>query len=374
MSRFLFVVPPFVERLRPAQLISWELSIRGHQVTWARSEDLCPKGTTGLLSPAGQLVLWDDVLLPLARRMLPVVRTTVARFEPDALVVDECALAGAAVAHLSGKPWATLVPRSADLTDPLWDLPEIARHVRRRTQQFLVEAGLDCADAGRLDPRRSPHLVVAFSTEELAGAVDDRGERYAFVGPTPRPIAPDVAFNWGWLDRARPLVIASLETPWRQAAPLYRVVADALSSLDVQGVIVAPPDLVRHAPANVVVVPRAPLQALARRAAALVCDGGHDTVCEALVNGIPVVVSPMIAEQPLVAEQVVRAGAGVRVAARSLDPMGLRGALSSALTDPIIRGTALRIRDSFATAGGPFAAADHLERLVNTTATAKRRC
>jgi len=366
VSRFLFVVPSLAERARPTASVGRELARRGHEVAWTGATVAAPP-LGGLRSPAGLLMLWDDFLLPLARDMLPTVRAVADGFRPDALVVDHQALAGAAVGHLSGRPWATVVPTSAGLADPLWDLPEIARGIRRRTRRFLGDAGLDDIAAARLDPQRSPHLVVAFSTEELAGPVDDPSGRHAFVGPSLDARVDDVPFNWARLDGDRPLVVVAIETPpWRRGARIYPVAAEALGSLDVQGVIVGPPDLVADPPPNVAVVPRAPLRALVRRAAAVVCDGGHATVCEALAHGVPLVVAPLLADQPLVADQVVRAGAAVPVTADRVSASDLRWAVRTALTDARLRRHAQRLGDSFTHAGGSSAAADRLEALLLT--------
>lgn len=389
MSRFLFVVPPLLERARPTVCVARELSMRGHEVAWTGPHELVGPmalvgadrrsklhgwGTTaawpvgGLRSPAGLMLLWDDFLLPLAHEMLPEVRSAVEEFEPDALVVDQQALAGAAVGHLYGLPWATIVPSSAGLADPFSDLPEIARRVRHHIHTFMLDAGLDDVAAASMDPQSSPHLVIVFSTEALTGPVGAPSGRHAFVGPfltTP----DDVPFNWGWLDPDRPLVLVSQEVPPRRhGARLYQVAAEALASRDVQAVVVAPPDLVPGPSANVTVVPRAPLRPLARRAAAVVCDGGHGTVCEALVNGVPLVVAPMIGEQPLVAEQVVRAGCALRVAGK-VDARQLGWAVDAVLTDAEVQAVARRVRDSFASAGGSFAAADRLEALVHVASS-----
>ena len=374
MSRYLFVNTPHARPTGPTAAILRELALRGHEVATVTTGEGAAPPLGGLRSPAGLLVLWDDYLLPLARDMLAAVHTVADGFRPDALVVDHQALAGVAVAHLTGLPWATVVPTSAGLADPLWDLPQIARGIRRRTRRFLRDAGLDDIAAARLDPQSSPHLVVACTTEELTGPVDDPAGRYRFVGPCLTTPADDVPFNWARLAGDRPLVVVSPETPpWRHDTRLYPVAAEALAGLDVEAVIVGPPDLVAHPPPNVVVVPRAPLRALARRAAVVVCDAGHDTVCAALTSGVPLVVAPMIAEQPLVAEQVVRSGAAVRVAAGQVTAAQLGRAIHTVLTDTRIRHGAERVRDSFTRAGGPATATVHLETLPHVRAQRRSR-
>ena len=380
MSRFLFVVPPLPDRAPPARAVADELERRGHVVAWTGLDER-PAGdgphpaTTpppgGLRSPTGVLVLWDDFLLPLARDMLPVVHEATTRFAPDALVVDDQALAGAAVALRVGLPWATLVPNSAGLADPLWDLPAIARLVRCRTTHLLRDAGLDGSTAAMIDPRRSPHLVIAFSTEALAGPVDDPAGRYQFVGPhrAPTRADDDVAFDWDRLRDDRPLVIVTLESPPPRSDHLHRVAAEALATLattlDVQGVVVGPADLSVDPSPDLVVAPRVPLRALLRRAAAVVCDAGPTTVGEALAHGVPLVVAPMIGEQPLLAEQVVQAGGAVPANASPVDVPGLAQAIRTALGDDRVRKSAEGLRDSFLDAAGPTAAADRLEGLVS---------
>ena len=97
---------------------------------------------------------------------------------------------------------------------------------------------------------------------------------------------------------------------------------------------------------------------------AVVCHAGHNTVCESLAHGLPLVVAPIRDDQPVVASQVVRAGAGVRVRYGRMSAKSLREAVLSVLGDPSYRRAAERVRDSFRAAGGARAAADALEALA----------
>jgi UDP:flavonoid glycosyltransferase YjiC (YdhE family) len=95
-----------------------------------------------------------------------------------------------------------------------------------------------------------------------------------------------------------------------------------------------------------------------------VTHGGHNTVCEALAHGLPLVVAPIRDDQPIIAGQVEAAGAGVRVKFGRVSTEGLRTAVERALTDPDLRAGAARVQASFAAAGGARTAADRLEALV----------
>jgi UDP:flavonoid glycosyltransferase YjiC (YdhE family) len=121
----------------------------------------------------------------------------------------------------------------------------------------------------------------------------------------------------------------------------------------------------------VVVAPRVLLRQLLRGAAGVVCDAGHTVVCEALDQGVPLVVVPVTADQRIVASQAVRAGTAVRAscarhATHGVDPGRLGRAIETVLTDATLRHGAERVRDSFARAGGATVATDHLEAMLRT--------
>jgi UDP:flavonoid glycosyltransferase YjiC (YdhE family) len=78
------------------------------------------------------------------------------------------------------------------------------------------------------------------------------------------------------------------------------------------------------------------------------------------------VLAPVRDDQPFVADQVVRAGAGVRVKFGRITVPALRQAVSAVLGDPAHREAAVRVGASFVGAGGAAAAADRLDVLLAT--------
>jgi MGT family glycosyltransferase len=97
---------------------------------------------------------------------------------------------------------------------------------------------------------------------------------------------------------------------------------------------------------------------------AVVTHGGHNTTCEALAHGLPLVLAPIRDDQPIVADQVVRAGAGVRVKFGRVRAEQLGAAVDAVLDDPSYRAGAECVQQSFAEAGGAVTAADYLEKLT----------
>jgi MGT family glycosyltransferase len=131
-----------------------------------------------------------------------------------------------------------------------------------------------------------------------------------------------------------------------------------------QAILVAPADLVDSPPDHVLVREFVPQLDLLSHLHAVVSHAGHNTVCEALAHAVPLVVAPIRDDQPVIAGQVINAGAGVRVHFGRVGATELRTAITTVLDDPSYRTAAQRVQASFAEAGGAPTAATHLEKLT----------
>lgn len=387
MGRFLFVVPPMVGHVNPTVPVGLALRARGHDVAWTGPAevvgDVLPDDVDFLpvaLSPSlresiatrapdrrgvnALRHLVAEFLMPLAEDMLPGVLAAVHRTAPDVIIVDQQALAGLAVAEMLGVPWATSATTTATLLDQMELMPRLQEWADGQQRDFLRKAGVDEAVADTVDLRFSPHLVLVFSTEAFVGR-SGFPAHYRFVGPSIGARRDDIPFDWGWIDHDDPTVLVSLGTlNEHNGGRFFTAAAQALATLDVRGLIVAPDGIVDcHAP-NVRVLPRVPQLALMPHLSAVVSHAGHNTVCEALAHGVPLVVAPIRDDQPAIAEQVVNARAGVRVRFRRATPTDIGEALTEVLTNPTLKAAATAVQSSFASAGGPEAAATEIETLV----------
>ncbi|WP_062213608.1 glycosyltransferase [Streptomyces sp. NBRC 109706] len=390
MSRLLLVVPPLVGHINPLVGVAAELRRRGHQVAWAGhaeqiralsgSDDpvyACPMPDVSrppeLTGPAAFRLLWRDLFVPLARTMAPGVRAALDGFRPDLVVSDQHALAGALVAEAAGVPWVTTVSTSAELVDPLAGMPKVAAWLRDLLGRLRAEIG-DPGATG--DPRFSPHGSLAFTSGVLVGDRPLPGPGIELVGPVvaDRPEGDD--FPWDRLATDLPLVLVSLGTANTDVGE--RFLREALTALGaargrLAGVLADPGGLLAgtELPPNVLVRPRVPQLALLKRVSAVVSHGGHNTVCESLWHGVPLVVAPIRDDQPIVAGQVVEAGVGVRVRFGRVTASGLGAALETVL-DPAAghRAAAREAARALRAAGGAASAADHLERVAAVHAPA----
>ncbi|WP_034262989.1 glycosyltransferase [Actinospica robiniae] len=381
--RFLFVAPPLSGHVNPTAALGRALMDRGHAAAWAGSEmflrpllgeeaEIFRTGSKmlrdqGAGGEAAVRSLWADFVVPYARFTLTAVDKAIAEFAPDVVISDEHTPAGALAAQRRGVPWATLATSSMELGRPFRDQPELDGWILEHLRTLWAKAGLD--PAGFLDPRASPHLVLALTSPALTGQ-DAYPPHYALVGPLlgARPSGPD--FPWAALDPRRRLVIVTMGTlAGDLAADFLRRTAKALGELaDVQGVLVAPLEsgLEEIAPANVLVLPRVPLLDLleAGAVAALVCHGGLNSVTEALAHRVPLVLAPIRHDQPITAAQVAAAGAGRLVDFAGAGPDEIRRAIEAVLDDPEPRTAAARVGEALRQGGGLSAAVRRLEALV----------
>ncbi|MGY5012394.1 glycosyltransferase [Streptomyces sp. 900105755] len=383
MSGFLFAVPPLVGHINPAVGVAAELAARGHRVAWVCADaGLVHRlaGPAATVFPcAGALAgerpadlrgaealrfLWEWFLVPLADAMAPGVVAAVDEFRPDVVVADQQAFAGALVAERLGLPWATSATTSAEFGGAYDGIPKVAEWLRDRLAELRGRFG---DPAGTADPRFSPHLTLAFTTPELAGPTDRPAVRYVGPSISERPVAD--GFPWDWLDPSRERVLISLGTANADVGGrfLAECVAAVRDRADRVQALVADPGGTLPPAADdkdILILPSLPQLPLLERVDAVVCHAGHNTVCEALWHGVPLVVAPIRDDQPVIAGQVVDAGAGLRVRFGRVTAPRLGEALDTVLYEPGPRTAAARIRTAFRAAGGAPAAATHLEALA----------
>ncbi|MCL5445186.1 MAG: glycosyltransferase [Acidimicrobiales bacterium] len=411
MKRFLFVAPPLVGHINPTVAVGLELKSRGHVVAWSgyksvltsvlpsacdvvwEGEDLehalisrAQEESVGLRGAAALEFLWTHFLIPLARAMLPGVDSAVATFAPDVMVVDQQALAGALVARSRRILWATSATTPAELVDPFALLPKVGDWVQRQLADLTADSTTNGSDLDEsvddqsdLDLRFSEHLILAFTTSQLTGplTLPSGAGPVAMVGPSlvnadagKRRDADrrymDDGFPNEFLDYEDGRILITLGTVNAlNGSRFFSAAIDALRGTPWRAILVAPRGVVGDVPSNVMVMEHVPQMAVLENVDAVVCHGGHNTVCEAVSKGLPLVVAPIRDDQPIVAEQVVRAGAGIRVKFGRVSAGGLRTAIEAVMTDPSYRDAVKALQSSFDQAGGAHAAADHLERLAS---------
>jgi MGT family glycosyltransferase len=390
MARILIVVPPLTGHINPALSVAAELRYRGHEVVWALHRELVPDllpedAEIHALPPMSDLQLgqqsggvrglesvkffYERFCLPLARASLQPLQAIVQRVLPDLMICDHQMLSGALVARALEIPWFTLASTNVSILKmsgviDAWLEEQLAGVQRDYGLQVLAR------------PDFSSYGVIVFSSEAMPGSKYAYYEApYHFVGPafTHRPL--QVEFPWNELRADATRILITLGTVSRdRGMRFYEVMMEALDSFtlsdsylprrSLQVVMVAPPELRDRAPANFIVQPRVPQIELLARMDGVLCHAGHNTVCEALAFGLPLIVAPIRDDQPIVARQVIDAGAGLFMRYGKVTVASARAAVETLLREPAYRDGALRLKESFRGLGGAIQAASILDRFV----------
>ncbi len=383
MARILFSVPPLTGHLNPALAVAECLVEQGHQVAWAVHakqirDKLPPRAWVypldaedadgpGIADPKVRglesvRLFFEDYTLPLAERMLQPLEASARSFQPDVMVVDHQLPGGALVARKLGLPWASFVTTTASILkmSPMVDA-WVANQYRALQSRYLP------AELIVERPDFSPHRVVVFSTETLMGDAHDRVEApYRFVGPAKGDGRRKVDFPWDWLQADSKKLLISLGTVSRDRdTRFFEVMMAALAELpEVQAVLVAPESLAALAPANVLVRDYVPQLELLDRVDAVICHAGHNTVCEALSRDLPLAVAPIRDDQPVIARQVIDAGAGLFIRHGKVSPAVAKATIEKLLSTPELVENARRLGADLRAAPGAAGAAEAVLELA----------
>lgn len=374
-------MPPLAGHINPALAVAAQLQARGHTIAWALHGALAadrlpanaqlfslpvtaaanevenPREVRGLESLR---FFYEDFCLPLAYSSLLPLEIVAREYKPDLIICDHQMLAGALVANKLNIPWFSSVTTTASTLkmQPLLDAWLVKQLCDLQTTYGITNV-IDRPDF-------SPYGVIVFSSEQLLG---DKLERvpapYYFVGPAfaNRTLVPD--FPWQRLDPNKHKILISLGTVSRdRSARFYEVMMAALGDLDIQVIMVASSAMIATAPANFIVQELVPQVELLPYLDAVICHAGHNTVCEALSFGLPLIVAPIRDDQPVIARQVIDAGAGLFMRFGKVTVATARATVMQLLDDVNLKNNALRLAQSFQGLGGAEAAADIIEKLI----------
>jgi len=385
MARILFTVPPLTGHINPALSVAAELELLGHDVRWAvhasAAGDMFPEETKIIPLPiapafmeglqersqkvrglASVRFLYEDFCLPLAKLTLAPLEQIVREFHPDFIMCDHQMLAGALVARRMQVPWLTLATTTASILK-MSHVDVVENWVTEKLRELQYAYGMrDVIDR----PDFSPYGVIVFSSPELVGSEHERFPAiYHFVGPAYSHRPQTINFPWDRLDPASRKLLVSLGTVSRdRGLRFYEVLIEALAALPLQVIMVGPEVLRENAPQNFIIQPRVPQLALLPQMTAVICHAGHNTVCESLSYGLPLIVAPIRDDQPVIAQQVVDAGAGLYMRYGKVSVATVRETVQRLLGEPQFRMNAQRLAESFKALGGAKQAADVVQQYL----------
>jgi UDP:flavonoid glycosyltransferase YjiC (YdhE family) len=287
-----------------------------------------------------------------------------ATWRPDLLVCEELDFGAMVVAERLALPHATvLVIAAGSLVRP-----EI---VAEPLDEVRAEHGLapdpELAAPGRylvLSPFPPSYRDPTFPLPATAHA-------FRPSAPAPAPAAAVPAWMAGLQDA--PTVYFTLGTVFNmESGDLFQRVIAGLRGLPINLVVTVGRDIdpaeLGPQPANVRIERYIPQASLLPHCRLVVSHGGSGSMMGALAHGLPLVLLPMGADQPLNGARCAALGVARVIDAGELTPEVAREAVARVLADPTYRANAERVRDELAGLPGPGYAVALLERLAAASA------
>ncbi|MGS2646636.1 macrolide family glycosyltransferase [Streptosporangium sp. LJ11] len=386
MSTVAFLNIAMHGHVNPTLPVVAELVRRGHSVIChtspAFSKEIEATGAAVCLYPGGDQPLPDppmpltllDGLARAAAALLPAVLSDLRDVRPDLVVHGAACPWGAVAARELEVPAAALFTTFAfnrhvpSPTRASWELLASAARWPRHAQGYLrsrweLHRRYDTRELPLFDLAniRQP-LNLVFTSRAFQPGVDAFDRSYRFVGPSLGARPPDPSFPADGL--RDPVLYASLGTVFDAGPRLLRDFATALAPLG--GTVIVStggtdPAALDPLPANVLARRFVPQPEVLARAALFVTHGGMNSVNEAMYAGVPMLVVPQGADQPLVARRVVELGAGLSIRTQDVAVESVNALARRLLEEPGFRAAAATLRVAQREAGGYLRAADELE-------------
>ncbi|ACU58942.1 glycosyltransferase [Chitinophaga pinensis] len=378
MSKFMFVVPPFFGHISPTLSVGGSLLARGHEVIWVGLKELgaehIPAGGQFIvphkeLAPyqsAIQAILklqdegpklsgvetlklaLEDTYIPFAKYMLAGVSGIADEFRPDVIISDCITFAGALCAHIKDIPCVTTTPVPPDVTGDAMQSPKIFEWQQNLIRSLQREVGI-YTDEYVIHSRE---MNIVFTSQEFAGSKDPL-PHMRFVGPVKgRP--NNTPFDWDQLARVMsPKVFVSLGTLLVDIRKeFFQKLIDAFADEPITIVAATDPAIFPQWPDNFIVQGFVPQSELMPHMHAVICHGGFNTVNDAFVNGLPMLITPIAYDHFHTASLIENAGCGIKLRYKRLRVPDLKAAMWEVLDNPKYRKSAQYIRETFIKAGG----------------------
>ena len=300
--------------------------------------------------------LFGEVLMP---AMLNDVEPLVRSWRPDVIVHDSWEFAGPLAAASAGIP---SICQTLGIRVDEGILDSVAAAVAPFWRQRGLESDLTAGLYRYLCLDTTP---PSFQPYESA--------RYHNIFHPLRPVAlPPVPGESlpRWIGERRdvPLVYMTLGTNTNTDISMFRSVIDGLSDLDVEVLITigfgSDPTSIGPLARNAHVENYVPQSLLLPHCSAVICHGGAGTTLSSLARGLPLLVLPQGADQYVIGDLVVGAGAGLCLVPAEVNAWTVRASMLALLNEPTRWEGARRLQCEIASMPGPEEVLPLIEEVV----------
>ena len=326
MKRILFIVIPEKGHINPYIGVAQKLQQMGYKVGFYAAHDISDQlGAAGLDAFLGEytkgpppdhnrgayfaervrdkqwLQAWiQELLVENVSLLVARVNEIVEQFQPNLIVTDPMAYQAAIVAEQNKCKWIAI----SNSLNPVLneeiesDLLATVKALDKPRQVLFRKYGLDISCRGC--DMISPHLTIAFTTEEFVGYAVPGVE---LVGPSipSGPRGDETTFDWSRLADDVPIIYMSLGSQIYYQPVMFRTVFEAVRNKPIQLIATVNElmntDMLGDIPRNVVLSYYTPQLQILPKVAAMITHGGANSVMEAIYNNVPLLISPICNDQ-----------------------------------------------------------------------------
>jgi MGT family glycosyltransferase len=206
-------------------------------------------------------------------------------------------------------------------------------------------------------------LTIIYTTREFQPFGEAFDQTYKFIGPSISTRLIQENFDLTAIKGTRPIYI-SLGTVFNQAIDFYKLCLEAFGNSNhtvVMSIGKQTPLIdLGEIPQNFIVKKYVPQTEVLKYTKLFITHGGMNSTHEGLYYGVPLIVIPQSADQPIIAGQVAHIGAGIKLQMDGLTANQLREATEHVLNSPSIYKAVSNIRESFQKSGGYHQAVDEI--------------
>ncbi|MFB7140695.1 macrolide family glycosyltransferase [Gottfriedia sp. NPDC056225] len=198
-------------------------------------------------------------------------------------------------------------------------------------------------------------LTIVYTTKEFQPNGNSFDRSFSFVGPSVTSRVQNTDFDLAAI-KSKNLIYISFGTVFNRAIDFYNLCFEAFGNSEhfillSIGYHTNVSDL-GEIPENFIVKQYVPQIEVLKNTKLFISHGGMNSTSESLYYGVPLIVIPQGADQPLIAKQIDNIGAGIHLEMQNLTPIQLRNAADQVLNNASYHKEVTTISESFKKAGG----------------------
>lgn len=314
-------------------------------------------------------------MLDFMERITPEILKKVKGEQFDYCLYDMMFLPGMIIAQVLG------LPRIAFSTTFVWkEMPRFGRErtagllegMKKLTQKMADQYAID------LDPDKFPSfgdMTLVFTSRYFQPDAETFDDSVKFVGPSIAPRKDCKTLDISLSDHGdRRVIYISMGTIVNYQVELYRKCIEAFRELDVTVILSigqhTPMEELPEIPDNFIVRRYVPQLEVLKHADLFITHGGMNSTNEGLYYGVPLLMIPLVNDQPLVAARMKELGAGIVLDPSTVTPAALRESAEKIWADPRFAQNSRLIGETLREAGGYRRAVAEILRFKNSRQTA----